>query len=148
MAPKKRRLDAAELDAANRSLQSLLHRGSISQKGLATLLKDIKRLAEALPENVTRRRLMNANNARFDSIKHTAQMPLTEGGSWEWEFADPNKLLSLMLRESQTLQDLFGHAMARHRPTQGSPWTLIIGYDEFDSGQVQLVKTQSQTERC
>ena len=131
MAPKKRRLDDAELDAANRSLQSLLHRGSISQKGLATLLKDVKRLSEALPEHVNRNRLMDANNARFNSISHTAQMPLTAGGSWDWQFADPNKLISLMLRESKTLQDLFGHAIARHRPSQENPWTLIIGYDEF-----------------
>ena len=134
MAPKKRRLTAAEAETAKSALQRLLHRGCVTQNGLAILLRDIKSVAADLPDEVTRQRLQDANHARFDVVCHTMQMPLAAGGSWDWEFADPNKLVSFMLQECKTLQDLFGHAMLRHRPSKENPWTLIIGYDEFSPG--------------
>jgi len=134
MPPKKRRLTAAAVDASNSALQRLLHRGNVSQTGLAQLLHDVQSVAPDLPSTVNRHRLQDANFARFDAVRHTMQVPLADGGSWDWELADPNMLISLMVRESEVLQDLFGRAIARHRPSQENPWTLIIGYDEFSPG--------------
>ena len=62
-------------------------------------------------------------------------MPLAEGTrSWDWELAEPNRLLSLMVRESDALQELFRRAIELHSPSQENPWTLILGYDEFSPG--------------
>jgi len=122
------------VDASNSALQRLLHRGNVTQTGLAQLLSDIQSAGPDLPRTVNRHRLQDANYARFEVVRHTMQVPLTDGGSWDWEFADPNMLISLMVRESDVLQDLFGRAIARHRPSQQNPWTLIIGYDEFSPG--------------
>ena len=132
MAPKKRRL--AEFEAASSALQSFLHRGGVSINGLATILKDVKRLLPHLPDHVSRKLLQDVNHSRFLTACQKTPMPLAAGGSWDWEFADPNKLLSLMLRESKTLQDLFGHAITRHWPSPENPWSLIIGYDEYSPG--------------
>ena len=49
-------------------------------------------------------------------------MPLTTGGSFEWEFADPGKLLANMVARSPALNKLFADVAYPHLtlPTNNS----------------------------
>ena len=130
MPPKRQRSRSARTGA----LQKLLHIGKITQEGLVELIQAFRDLGDDLPDNVNRWSMADANHARFKSVAHVEKMQLEEGGSWDWEMAEPNKLLTLMVSESSVLQGLFAEAVRRRAPSISNPWTLVIGYDEFSPG--------------
>ena len=134
MAPKRRRRSRSGR-RGQAALQKLLHRGRVTQEGLADIIKTFRQVEADLPATLSRQGINRANHARFESIRHEIAMPLARGGEFKWHLAEPNRLLTLMVSESPTLQDLFEAALARHgAPSQGRPWTLVIGYDEFSPG--------------
>ena len=107
----------------------------MTQQGLAKMLKTVREVEADLPANVTETEIKRVNHERFDLVRHELAMPLVNGGNWNWPLAEPNKLLALMVSESRALQDLFAAALSRSGvPSQESPWTLAIGYDEFCPG--------------
>ena len=130
MPPKRQRSRSARIGA----LQKLLHTGKITQEGLVELIQAFRDLGDDLPDNVNRWSMTDANHARFKSVAYVEKMQLEEGGSWDWEMAEPNKLLTLMVSESSVLQGLFAEAVRRRAPSISNPWTLVIGYDEFSPG--------------
>ena len=111
-------------------LQRLLHTGSISTSGLAKLLSELR---EA-DLGATRRQLRDANGSLFRSLRHTEEMPLTGGGTFEWNFVNPNRMLAEMLSRSTELNSLYAAAVRRTPPTLRQPWSLVIGFDEFMPG--------------
>ena len=121
------------------ALASVLHLGSVSNKGLAELLKRVREVGEV---QATRRQLDYMNVGAFLQVRHAEELPLIAGGSWTWEFADPNRLLSLLVHESPALQDLFEQALARYPCSQERPWQLVVGFDEFIPG--SKLKTHSE----
>ena len=68
------------------------------------------------------------------SVRHAIRLPLGSGGTWDWEIADPAKLLQLALDRSPFLQELYAAAVGEQRPSATSPWSLAIGFDEFVPG--------------
>ena len=56
------------------------------------------------------------------------------GAEFTWEYADPGKLLPLLIDESPVLSDIFARAVSEHRPTLQNPWDVIITFDEFCPG--------------
>ena len=121
MAPKRQRSRSAKIAA----LQKLLHKGKITQDGLVEIIASYREVQDDLPDNLSRRSVQDANHARFDSVVHVEILPLKKGGTWRWEMAEPNKLLSLMVAESTVLQALFAEAVQRRPPSRANPWTLI-----------------------
>jgi hypothetical protein len=71
---------------------------------------------------------------RFEKVRHVEDVPLVSGGSFSWEFADPGKLLSSALDESPGLRQVFSDAAERCPPTISTPWSLLVGFDEFVPG--------------
>mgnify|MGYP002806860585 CR=1 FL=1 len=41
------------------------------------------------------------------SVRHVESLPTVDGGSMQWEFADPGRLLSLLVRDVPQVQGLF-----------------------------------------
>ena len=116
------------------SLQRVLHRGKVTQDGLCSILRLARQMGDDLPTVVSRKHVHKSNHARFDSICHLEPILLRSGAYWNWPIAEPSRLLTLMISESQVLHDLFAQALARGAPSQTSPWTIVIGYDEFSPG--------------
>ncbi|CAK0807776.1 unnamed protein product, partial [Prorocentrum cordatum] len=68
-------------------------------------------------------------------VRRELDAPPASGGSWNWPLAEPNRLLSMIASESRALQEWLAAALRRRgAPSQGRPWTLVIGHDEFIPG--------------
>ena len=128
MADRKRRRATAEDMSA---LRRVLHTGGITINGLSSLLESV-RGSDLQCTGV--HNLRDANAELSLAVRHTIQLPLIAGGTWEWELADPNKLLQVAIDRSPFLQGLFAAAVRRSRPTAACPWRLVIGFDEFTPG--------------
>ena len=70
----------------------------------------------------------------FASVAETHTVQLTNGDRFELEFANPHKLLQLVLNENQSVRDVFRKAAAKRTPAQSSPWRCLYGLDECYSG--------------
>ena len=62
------------------------------------------------------------------------RVQLTNGSHFDWSMAHPGLLMSLVLEETPALQELFARGLRKHPNTQDSPWSLVIGFDEFAPG--------------
>ena len=50
----------------------------------------------------------------FSSVRHCIKLGLDGGGHVDWELANPNLLLTLMLQENGALQEVFARALRKH----------------------------------
>ena len=119
-------------------LQRLLHTGGVSQLGLKSLLKEIRTLDNDDIASASRRALHDANLGAFKELASSKQMPLEAGGSWEWKFLDPNRLLADRAEGDHRLQALFVEALRRRPQSAAEPWHLIVGFDEFVPGRCDV----------
>jgi hypothetical protein len=78
-------------------------------------------------------------------VRCVETMPLTTGGTFEWEFADPGKLLANMVDRSPALNLLFAEAASKHPPSIERPWSLVVGFDEFTPGDKLKVDNRRKT---
>jgi hypothetical protein len=53
---------------------------------------------------------------RFNNLRCGVDMPLKSGGSFHWEFVDPNKLLASIVEHSPGLSDLYTQALGGGAP--------------------------------
>ena len=61
-------------------------------------------------------------------------MELTDGDPVDWPMAHPGLLLQLVLTEKPALQEVFARGLRKHPNTKDSPWSIVIGFDEFSPG--------------
>ena len=59
---------------------------------------------------------------------------MKDGTEFEWELADPCKVLSVLVSESPALAETYLNAVRRSRPSHTNPWHLVVGLDEFTPG--------------
>ena len=101
--------------------------------GLAQLisnLTDDNSTAEGL-----RHSLRAQNRKIFDSICCTERLRYAASGKEAvWVFAEPGPLLALLVEKSAALTTLYEDAWARHPSSYGSPWSAVVGFDEFLPG--------------
>ena len=88
--------------------------------------------ATASAQNRSAKALYEANLARFLSIRHIESVPMLRGDDFQWEMAQPCRLLTLMVSECSELNHLFVAAVARYPPNHR--WRLVIGFDEYIPG--------------
>jgi hypothetical protein len=113
-------------------LPNLLHQGGVSMKGLASLMATLRGASTSCEWD--RKVLGQANHEAFDGIKCVDEVRLVSGALCSWTYADPCKLLTVLLSESVALQGLYDDAWARSPPTPAAPWSLVVAYDEFVPG--------------
>ena len=112
-------------------------------KGLADILVKLR-----MADNPTTARMaLNAANvAKYQAMKVSFAMTLRETGQpWEFEFVDPAKLLTQLTNESRGLQALYAAAWARSPSSPTSPWSLVVGFDEFVPGNKLSVEHSRKT---
>jgi len=78
-------------------------------------------------------------------VKTAIEVPLVSGGTWTWELLDPAKLVELVVRECPPVAAMFKESVRAHPPSLASPWSLVIGFDEFAPG--NKLKTDN-TRKC
>ena len=124
---KRRKLSGGGADL----LSQLLHVGGA--RGLAKLLEklrgvDVSELA------ATDWQLRETNLRCYRRLQHTEAMPLTSGGSFDWELLHPNLLLVEMVERSAAFRSRVIAAFRRCPPTTTRPWNLVVGFDECSPG--------------
>ena len=77
---------------AEETVRSLCRIGSISHKGLEELLRRVRAQPSVL--DVGHTELTRQMHARFEEVRSSVDMPLTDGNVFKWEIADPVLLTS------------------------------------------------------
>ena len=78
---------------------------------------------------------------RFDAIRVTEEMPLTDGGSFTWVYTDPCGALEQLVQEAPAVTSAYLQAKRKSPPSVHRPWHLVVAWDEFCPGnklQVEL----------
>lgn len=114
----------------------MLHRGGISISGLTDLLATLR--ANPVGDSTSIHYLREANAVEFDQLRRVVALPRVGGGTVDWEFADPNKLLARAVERSPMLSKLYADALKQHPSSPQQPWRLIVGFDEFMPGQREI----------
>lgn len=84
---------------------------------------------------VGRKQLGALNQERFMQLRAIERLPLANGEPFDWEFADPAKLVAALLGHDVELQGVLAAAAARCPLGQpANPWHIIVGFDEFVPG--------------
>ena len=125
--------------AKRRHVQSLLHAGSATVEGLATILGKLDHRV------ASRNTLLAANSILFDKVSRTFELDLEKGGTFTWEITHPLLLLQEMIGSSTELQDLYASAAERSPCGPNNPWRMVIGLDEFTTGDKKKPKNRRKT---
>jgi hypothetical protein len=119
----------ANADANTTALQTLVASENISRVGLERVLGQIKENPQLL--EATSQGLQDANAARFQELRHVERVETEDGGVYDWEFADPNRLLQTILKDCPGFAAEYLRAATNH-PVR--PWRLLVQFDEFTPG--------------
>ena len=116
----------------SKKLQELLHHKGAS---LTALTEIFNKLVDD-DDMVTRQAACELNRVHLDEVSRVIELPLEDGGSFDWEVADPSLLTSLAIRESSQMEEVFFQALHRHPCSAEAPWSLVVVFDEFTPGNV------------
>ena len=127
-ARKQQRIDDGRAPALAR-LQSVSNVKTTSSKALQTIMRQLEGSAP------NERALTDARQARFATLQTTLPLELERDGStWDWPVCHPGHLLTRLVSESGMLQDMVADALAKNPCSKATPWTLLVGFDEFVPG--------------
>ena len=88
----------------------------------------------ALRVKRSRHAMKRSSDLMFRRVKHEIRVPLTDGSQWNWVVMNPARLLAIAVETSPDLSLEYARAAARKMPSRASPWSLIVGFDEFSPG--------------
>ena len=128
----KRKLDA---DIA----AQVLHTGGVSVTGLATIMQKLAGQSSGGHSEVFRQTLRTSNEELLLPMLVNVNLQLAATGEdWVWSYMDPQKLMAFLLEEAIGVQDgladVFAEALSRCPGSMASPWSLVVGFDEFVPG--------------
>ncbi len=110
-------------------LQRVMNHKGTSTAALRSILREVLDKAPSVHA------VVDAGQARFSAVRQVVQLPLLDGGGeTAWEFANPALLVSLLLSESRSLQEVFARALRQHPNASSSPWGIALGFDEHIPG--------------
>ena len=133
---KRLRTLAQRADLDSPGLEDLVHTGQVTKSALAAIVAKINN-NPALLQVATASRLDDASLAAFFGMRHVHTLHLGDDATpFEWEMADPNRLVSYLVASSPRLQDAFARAAALNPCSADRPWHLVIAWDEFTPGMV------------
>ena len=133
---KRLRTLAQRADLDSPGLEDLVHTGNVTTSALAAIVAKINNNPELL-QGATPSRLDDASHAAFFGMRHVHTLYLGDDATpFEWEMADPNRLVSYLVESSPRLQDAFARAAVRNPCSAERPWHLVLAWDEFTPGMV------------
>ena len=127
------------LDKHKEKLSKVVHTKGCS---LQALRQVTNKLAESDEQKVSRNMLRGLAHGRLDAVKRTIALPLTGGKEHSWVVADFNLLVASTVRSSVDLQDIFADALRQYPSSPGSPWKLLVTWDEFTPGSMRRPQNQ------
>ena len=124
------------------AVASVVGTPGISRSALERVVAKLCRRARGAESarTITRR----AHDARFQHVEARLELPSVRGDAFVWRLCHPARMLELLLAESEQLQLWFSEAWEQHPCTERTPWTLLIGWDEFVPGN-KLASRPSRT---
>ena len=124
---RQRRIDEGEDERAAK-LQRVLHTKNTSASALAAIIADIEGV------NHSRKYLQSVGEARFSVMSTALVLPKEGGGEVRVELCDPSQLMFRLVSESEELQALFEAALLSSPNSAATPWSLLVGWDEYSPG--------------
>jgi len=128
---------------AEEAARGLCRIGSISNKELEKLLCRIRERPEVL--NIGHAELTRQLHARFEEVRCTINIPLTDGEVFIWEVADPVLLVAKLIRERPNILQAFVEALRTAPCSKSNPWHCLIGLDEFSPGDKLKVNSRRKS---
>jgi len=113
-------------------LRSVLHTGSISMAGLASLLSTLN--IDDRSDHWVQKLLSRANHSDLQRLGHVIRLPMVDGPEFELDVIDPGKLINEMVTTSPAVAAMYSEAARRSPPSPSTPWHLVLGFDEFIPG--------------
>ena len=80
------------------------------------------------------RNINEVTHERFLSMRKSFMLPRCDGGELEWELIDPVALVCRSVAESPRMANAVRASLAATPCSMATPWTLVVGYDEFAPG--------------
>ena len=121
--------------------QPLLHTGNVTISGLAKILSKLD--VDGAPG---RKSLKQANYIILKKVARHFDLELeNEERPFKWEVSEPQLLLQEMVHVSADLQELFAQAANAAPCTEDAPWNIIIGFDEFTTGDKKKPNNRRKT---
>lgn len=126
-------------------ISRVLHVGGISLQGLS---KIAKQLCDDGQDRYSKRALAAINQEAWDIVACSVKLPMAAGGDFDWTFADPAKLLGVLVADSWELQEVFARAAARTPCSREAPWSVVLAFDEFTPGDSRKPKNDRKSMVC
>lgn len=79
-------------------------------------------------DQIDRHALSDSNFELFNAHRVVETLPMSAGGTFDWEFLDPGRWLGTLVDSSPYLQSVFTAAWDRHPCSPLRPWSLAIGF--------------------
>lgn len=130
-AKRARRLNASDSDGV-RKLQELISTSDLSMDGLNDIIKTLQKLP--VDTVLTDECLRSIKAARFMDVRRCEKLVLENGAELEWEYADPNLLMELVLHDCPKLAERFVARLKEKPCTKEKPWSMVAAFDEFTPG--------------
>jgi len=126
---KRRRTTAADI------LRRVAGAGGVSAAGLSDIIAELQAAGSEVQELASSRRVISrAILDTFDEFRLVLQMPLIEGGFFDWELLEPGRLMAETVHRCPLVRQAFTAAVAASPPSVRNPWHLVVGFDEFAPG--------------
>ena len=107
----------------------------IPDSTLAAVLEKLKTHQDILDETWSRRRLSKIALEIMGRIGCVETLPYAEGdGQFQWDFAEPTRLVAVMVEECPVLQSIFEERLAVHPLSPDRQWNVILYGDEITPG--------------
>lgn len=110
-------------------------------------LKTILERVGELPDDVStsKRALYASRSAALQEVSRTVTFDTHDGHQMQIEMADPNLLLTSLLHDSVDLRRLYKQAWQKRPCSAESPWSLVVGFDEYVPGNKLALQQRRKT---
>ena len=127
------RATRSEAAKRHKTLTSLSDLG-VSESKLLKILKKVQEQPDVLDIALTRESLHAANEDLLSQVADVVQLPLADGGHFNWECCNLGKLIDVFSFECEAFSDVVQELYAKLPCTPINPWSLIVYADETIPG--------------
>ena len=94
----------------------------------------LEEILRGLRVDCTRKDIACLSLEALNQVKHEITLDATTGSQFTWVVIHPGRLLEVAIATSPELAREYANAASRKMPSQASPWSLLVGFDEFAPG--------------
>ena len=124
------------MDAKRRQTRTIAGLGGISDAGLARVMARLRDEPALMHDCSSRYVITRAVDELFDSFGETVQLPLRDGGHFQWDYAQPQKIFNYFVVHSPTFAELVASLHRRNPSLPMRAYNLVLYLDEITPGNV------------